>query len=299
MSFDYSKIQEQLNSAKSTSEQPKTTWKYKLLYPSEGSLNIRILFNPKSGLITRLVNRHNIGGSRVPCMATYTSKSECPICKVISQAEEKGIVLPYSAKSRVRVVFYAQFHSATYDVGDIKKGDIILVMAPWSVYKDIQKFLTDISSSPDAMHQAFESASYFAYTIEKGKTNQDWSGRINPVITVRSADSNEEFQEMLEDIDSLYDAVAHIHETCTEDDLKLMNEAADQLRTELFSEVSVPQVPVSSNQEPDTIMDLSKAPSCYGNYIDEDCTDPSKAIQKIKCKRCEFKSECVVKTAEN
>lgn len=291
--FDFSKVQEQIARSESA-ESAKTGYKYKLIYPSEGSLNIRILFNPKSGLITRLVNRHNIGGTRVPCMATYTKKDDCPICKVLNQAAEAGITLPYSTKSTVRAIFFAQFHSATYDVGEINKGDIIKVMVPWSVYKDIQKFLSDLSQSPDAMYRAFETSSYFAFTIEKGKGNQDWSGRINPVITVKSAESDEEFIKMLEDIDSLYDAVANIHETCTEEDLKLMNETADQLRTQLFSPETQELQPKLNNEEPTPALDTTKVPVCYGTdkYVPESNDEPSKAIQRIKCKMCEYKDSC-------
>ena len=306
--LDFNKVLKEIsNASEKEYKKQEKTYKYKVLYPSEGTLNVRLLFNPKSGLITRLINRHNINGNKIPCIATYTSKNDCPICKAIWQAEELGITVPYKIKSKVRAVMYVQFHSANYDVGDIKKGDIILLMVPWSVYTSIQKFITDLSAYPDALDKAFGSPEYNVFTIEKGPSNTDWSARLNPVITIKSAESVDEFETMLDDIDSLYDAVNNIHETPTESDMNIINDAADQLRNMLISSQNdeVEDSIVNPNKEPESVTSMinnfnaqsdklsENKPECYmKGYVPETSTDPTKVVQKIQCKMCQYKTEC-------
>lgn len=302
MAFDFSKVMKSLEGV--STESTEKSYKYKLVYPNEGSLNVRLLFNPKSGLITRLINRHNIGGTKIPCMATYTSKSDCPICKVMEQAENAGVKVPYTSKSKVRAIMYAQFHSASYEIEGVNRGDIILLMVPWSAYKLIQKFILDVSSTPESMNKAFNSPEYYTITIEKGKSNTEWNARLNPVLTLKSASSQDEFEKMIEEVDSLYDAVSNIHETPTDNDIKMMNEAADQLRSTLYSESepTTPEAPVNPNQEPttasaalntapNTLSDLH--PECFGKlYTPEDVTETNRLVQKVKCRICEYKNDC-------
>lgn len=321
MSFDFSKVIADVQKRVSNEEgSQKKDYRYKIVYPSEGKLRVRILFNPASGLITRLVSRHTIGKNKYPCMNTYTSKDDCPICQALAESEKMGHGIPYSMKSKTRAICLAQYHSSSYEIEGLKQGDIFLLMVPWSVYKDgICKWLNDFADDPQIMAKVFGHHEANVFIIEHGKDITDWSGRPDPNVTINSAADDDAFAKLLEDQDSLYNLVDNIHEQPTDDDKKLMQSVAEDLRKSIVNpknatatEMDSAQVqsqeaqPVSQPAVQPTAQASTTPPAsdkpfelseeqklCFGKlYTNPDETDPTKIAQKIKCKFCPVQGDC-------
>ena len=80
-SFDLSQVLQQANQVSAESGES-SGGREKLIYPQNGKLKVRILFNPKSQVVIRKFERHTVNGTKVPCMSNYGQ--DCPICKVLS-----------------------------------------------------------------------------------------------------------------------------------------------------------------------------------------------------------------------
>lgn len=239
--FDFTKVaQEAARSGQASDD--KKEYRYKIVYPGQGKLKFRILFNPKSGLVGRLITRHNIEGKKILCASTYSRRDDCPICKALSDIENFGKSYPREYKPTTRGLFYAQFVSADYEVasGDLKKGDIFLLMVPYTIYKKINKWISDFSQDSIVMSKVFGSHQYFAQVIERGSEATDWDFRPDPNIEIESAPNDDEFAKMIEDIDNLYEAMG-FHEKITPEEVALMRTTAADLVTSFISSDSAPK----------------------------------------------------------
>ena len=254
MNYDFSKVAREAARVAS-SEKEHREFKYKIVYPGEGKIKFRILFNPQSGQIWRLISRHNIEGKKIPCAATYSHKDNCPICKALSDISNMGQSYPREYSSKTRAILFAQFCSADYEVanGNIKKGDIFLLMVPWTVYKQICKWVADFSSDAAIMAKVFGSHEGYVQVIEKGKDANDWTFRPDPNITLESAKTDDEFSEMLDGIESLYDQMG-FHQECTPEETALMQTTAAQLIEAYISPSSaqgyIPPTPPTDDVNP-------------------------------------------------
>lgn len=228
-------------------------YKYSLLYPNTGTVNVRLLFNPSSGLITRLIHRHTIGDNKVPCMKTWGE--ECPICKLINEIEGATGLSLGSLKSKSRGISLVQFINATYPVGTqkspINPGDVILMMYPWSVYKALNEYIAQIASTPTGMIEAFTKLEAYAVGITKTADNK-YQVVPNPYMKYRSpgVNTDEEFCKFIESIESLSDQILPV--APTEEVVNSINLAVETL-TNQYLNVSPTVVPGSySNAEPTT-----------------------------------------------
>lgn len=328
--YDFSKVAHEAAKIKSTDNGGggSKEFKYKLVYPGQGKIKFRLLFNPKSGLIGRLITRHNVGGKKVLCASTYSHRDNCPICKVLKDIENMGITYPRDLNPKTRGLFFAQFISADYEVagGNLKNGDVFILMTPYTIYKEIMKWVSDFSEDSATMAKVFGAHECYGMIIEKGVEGTDWSFRPDPNVTINSASDDDAFSEMIEGLDSLYE-ICGFHKEITPEEVALMQTTADGLIDSYISgslaqrsgapaynptpqatpESHIPKEDKSTPKpEPTSVATgatgakPSDAPICWGGYTQPDDTDPAKRASRIRCQYCPdvIKSACMVASSD-
>lgn len=247
MGFDFqSAINEAQKVVSTSGEGGGVTYKkYPLVYPQAGaSIIVRPLFNPKSGQIVRLVQRHE----KVACYRTYGI--ECPICKTQQQIKDMTGQDPFgkTSASKSRGICFAQFVSATYpakkggDGGELlQPGELILFMFPWSVYTQINAIIQATAQTPTGMDQAFSHAQtglFIQVTVTK---DFKYTTVSVPYMASPTQQSDDDFIKMLDEMDSLADQV--LPSQITEEISKQVQEYTDNLNRQYIA----PRVP---NQAP-------------------------------------------------
>lgn len=217
---------------------------YPLVYPQAGhTITVRPLFNPKSGQILRLVNRHE----KVACYKTYGI--DCPICKVQQQVKDMTGQDPFgrSKKSKSRGICFAQYVSSTNQIdkgnnrGILQPGEIILFMFPWSVYSQINTIIQAISQTPTGMDQAFCHSQSGLYIQINVSAEFKYNTTNVPYMTFPTQQSDDDFMKMLEGMESLSEQV--LPSSITEDVDKQVREYTDAI----YRQFVAPSVP---NQAP-------------------------------------------------
>lgn len=242
--YDFSAMMKQAQQVVDNSSEGRS-YKYQILYPGPGVTTVRLLFNPKSGIATRLIQRHRIGESQVPCLRTYGQ--ECPICKAIENVKNAtGTEL--KCKSQSRGISFAQFVSADHKVGTeknpIKTKDIVLLMYPWSVYQELNKFIQMISQSPEGMAQFFTKASGSVHSITRDENNK-YSVMMNPYTPFQSAENDEEFDHLLDSCEDLNEQI--LPSTPTQEIIDQVNKAAQAIEDDYLNVSSSPNI-INPNQ---------------------------------------------------
>lgn len=220
-------------------------YKFPLVYPQPGqTMVVRLLFNPASGQIVRLVNRHE----KVPCLRTYGA--ECPICKVMQEVKDATGQDPFgrTKASRARGISFAQFISSTIpidkggDKGVLQAGDNILFMYPWSVYNQISALIQAVAQTPTGMDQAFSHANQGLYIQISVTPDFKYTTTTVPFMTYTNGMNDEEFIKMLDGMESLNDQVipATINET-VESQVKEYSEA-------IYRQFIAPRIPSQTPQ---------------------------------------------------
>lgn len=247
------------------------SYKYPLVYPQAGQVvTVRPLFNPKSGQILRLVNRHE----KVACYRTYGV--DCPICKVMQQVKDMTGQDPFgrTKKSKSRGFCFAQYVSSSYQIEKsqnsiLQPGEIILFMFPWSVYSQINTTIQAISQTPTGMDQAFCHAST-GMTIQVSVSADFKYSTVNvPYMTYPWAvgQSDDDFMKLIEEIDSLNDQV--LPSTITEEVDKQVREYTDAIYRQFISP-SVPNQgqpsPVPAQFTPQQVPQAPAAPQQFTGY---------------------------------
>lgn len=249
-----------------------TNYKYPLVYPrANQTLTVRPLFNPASGQIVRLINRHE----KVPCYKSYNI--ECPICKVMQEVKDTTGQDPFgrSKASRSRGIAFAQFISSSLPVEKsggqpIQPGEIILFMFPWSVYSQINTAIQAIAQTPTGMDQAFSHANTGFYIQVQVDSSYKYTATQVPYMTFNSNMTDDEFINMLEGMDSLNDQV--IPATITEDVDKQVKEYTDAIYRQYIAprtqqSIATPQpTPVNCSTPPSPSTNDNTQPSCYGKH---------------------------------
>ena len=218
------------------------TYKYPLVYPAAGStITVRLLFNPASGQIVRLVNRHE----KVPCYRSYGI--DCPICKVQQQVKDMTGQDPFgrTKASRSRGIAFAQYVSSSAPIdkgnnrGTLQPGEIILFMFPWSVYQQISTTIQAISQTPTGMDQAFSHASTGLFVQVSVTTEFQYTTTPVPYLSyaMTKADgspmSDDEFINMISEMESLSEQV--IPSSITEEVDKQVKEYADAINRQYIT----------------------------------------------------------------
>lgn len=223
MGFDFSQVLENANKSLVNSSEG-TGYKYKLLYPGQGTLTVKLLFNVKSNVVMRAINRHTIDEDKIACMKTYGQ--ECPICKVLEDIKNARGVDLSKMRSVVRGISLAQYVDSDYKVDGINPGDIILLMYPWTVYKDISTIIAQAKTAED-LESLMASNEGFTFKIIRGVDNK-YTTQIDPFKKYKSRNTDQEFVDMLNGLDALNDQV--LKTPATEEILKDVKEVAQELQ---------------------------------------------------------------------
>lgn len=213
---------------------------YPLLYPPKNNtIVVRPLFNPASGQIVRLINRHE----KVPCYRTYNI--ECPICKVMQEVKDMTGQDPFgrAKASKSRGLAFAQFISSTSPVdkggnrGTFTPGEIVLFMFPWTVYTQINTTIQAIAQTPTGMDQAFSHADSGLYIQISVDNSFKYTTTQVPYMTFPSGKTDEEFSKMLDEMESLNEQV--VPSSITEEVDKQVKEYSDAI----YRQYVVPRTP--------------------------------------------------------
>lgn len=245
--FDLSKVMQSAMEVKqsSDSEGGNNNSKYKLIYTLEGDIKVKLLFNPASGLVTRKIDRHSIGGTKVPCMSMYAQ--QCPVCKQVETIQNtKGLDL-WKLKKITRGIAFAQYIESNYKWSkpedQPKPGEIILLMFPWSVYKDINKIIAEAGAQAETVvatntGRVVKISRYKEGNMTKYSATVDaWA---QPYTTCQGGD--QEFEQLLSGMESLNDKICPVQ--ITDDIVKQCKEMSDSLYREYLAgnvETNVPQ----------------------------------------------------------
>lgn len=220
------------------------SYKYPLVYPQPGqTIVIRLLFNPASGQIVRLINRHE----RIPCLRTYGV--DCPICKVMQEVKDASGQDPFgrTKASRARGIAFAQFISSTapIDKGDnkgvLQAGENILFMFPWSVYGQISALIQAVAQTPTGMDQAFSHANQGLYIQISVTTDFKYTTTTVPFMTYTNGMTDDDFIKMLDGMESLNDQV--IPATITKEVESQVKEYADAIYRQFIAPRAPSQAP--------------------------------------------------------
>lgn len=242
--FDFTKA---LQDAQKVTEQSSSgnKFQYKLLYPGEGTLSIRILFNPKSNSIIRKIIRHSVGNTKVPCMMNFgMNKSDCPICKAAESVYNMNGSVPKGMWAQVRGLCFVQFISASYKVEGINPGDIALLMVPKTMYEEIQSWIVNITSGDQgiqAMMSIFGSHECMEQSINRTSDNK-YSFMMNPFKKFKSANSDEEFNKMLDELPDLNEQLVP---AVLSEDVQKAIKAAEENIDQTYINAKVPTTPAA------------------------------------------------------
>lgn len=242
--YDFSKATAIAQSINNGDDSSNKSYKYPLVYPAPNStLVLRVLFNPASGNVVRLINRHG----KIPCYKTYNQ--ECPICKVQQQVKDLTGQDPFARKdaSKSRGIAYAQFVSSTTPIKKnetefVNPGDIVLFMFPWSVYQQINASIQGFG--PTGMERAFTHADEgFFIQVQVGPDFKYTTTQL-PYMSNNFGYTDETFLAMLDGMDSLLDQV--IPESITEEVDKQVKEYATSIQKEYITPAVPNQGPINA-----------------------------------------------------
>ena len=250
MPFDLSAVTAQAQRVSGSSEgneNEQRSYKYPLVYPgSPGTLQVKLLFNPKAGTVSRLVNNHKIDGVNVPCMRTWDQ--ECPICKALQDIKNATGDEHSQLRSTTRALSIAQIAGDNYPLPEnVHKGDIVLLMYPWTVYRDIQQIIGQ-ARNQEELAALVASNEGMVFNINHGTDNR-YSTQTDPFARYKTCNTDEEFEALLNGLESLNEQ--YRPSAPTEDQLNTTNAAAKELRdTFLAQNMNTPQYAPQPAQTP-------------------------------------------------
>lgn len=275
----------------------KTDYKYKLLYPNTGVTTVKFLFNPQSGLFKRLFYRHNLGGEppkKVACMRTW-GDNNCPVCKVVKEIEATYERDYYTFRSLGRGISFVHLINTNYKLSgeDIKPGDVILLMYPWTIFKDLGIIINQAKTEEEAK-QIISMNSGYAIDINRTHDN-NYSAKINPFARIKTIDyhrngeevdlekvkkEDEAFVSLLNDLDPLTEQ--GLPAEPTEQLLTQIKEAADQLAKDYLQKPSNEQKPVIENK-PASYVDEEKITASDVPTFSQESKPETANSGKIEC----------------
>lgn len=208
MSFDLSSVME---AAKTAVEGTSSGNNFPtIIYPANGTIRVRLLFNPKSNSVMRLIHRHKLDSGKVDCAAHYGQ--DCPVCKQLETIRTvKGLDL-WTLKSKTYGIAYAQFIdvSAGYDFGNRrsvpKRGDLITLMFPWSVYSQISGCIQKAGENAGQLLVDNDSKPII---IERKLNNDrvEYRVDVDSFTQFKSCESQAQFDQFLMDLPDLSDSI--------------------------------------------------------------------------------------------
>lgn len=244
MPFDLTSVMNQVQAEESA--QPTNDgsgFQYRLFYPGQvGTVTVKLLFNPATNLVGRIIYNHKIGKVNVPCMKTWDA--DCPICNALSAIDnvtgrnksgDRSGGSPM--RSTRRGISYAQLVEASYPIENIQPGDIMLLMYPQTVYNDIIHILSQ-AKTPDQFRELVAQNEGKVFEITHGKDNR-YSTVVNYYQTYKTCNSDEEFEALLNGMDALTEQ--YRPSAPTEDIMNTVMKNARELEAQIGGNAAQPQ----------------------------------------------------------
>ena len=229
--FDLSKVIEQAKGVQDRQSDSNRGDQPRLVYPGPGEIKVKLLINPKSGIVARQTRRHDINGTKFICPNMYSE--DCATCISLKSIETAlGKKVPWTLNSKFRGVSYAQYvgSSSDYDwsggAGEPKVGELILFMYPWSVYSEINELIASAGVKADQLISLNESK---VFIVKRGMENNRvvYKVTIDPFESYKSFDTDDEFNKFLQDTPDLMEAAAP--REVSEDMMRKSQEVASSL----------------------------------------------------------------------
>lgn len=182
----------------------------RILYPGEGVVQVRLLFNVKSNSVMRLIKRHNIDGTKIECESMYGK--ECPLCSAVNNIKAATNRDLWSLKGKQLGIAYAQYVgcSRDYDWGGYQapqKGEVVLLMFPWTLYKELSGI---IQRASDNIEEIIAAPAGRVISLSRDSSGDKivYRAEIDPFQQpFVSADSDLAMERFLESIDDLNEAI--------------------------------------------------------------------------------------------
>jgi len=242
------KSQKELES-QSNSEN-RTDFPYPFVYTGpNGKLTVRLFYNEQTGSIQRRIVRHAIDseGKKAVCLQEYGE--DCPICSAIKSAlevdEKCGARMKYGYKIRGVCIAQVIDHEATYftEEGDPKKGDIVILMYPKTVYDQINRLIVNAGENLNKVIGSNKGIAIVIEKISKGKSIPEFNVSFDTFRGEFNAfETDEKYEEEISKFPSLDDLFYPPRPT---DEIRTtVQAAADAIRAEyLGSKVVNPSTP--------------------------------------------------------
>lgn len=267
---------------------------YPIVYTGEnGKLTIRLLYNMKAGIVQRMITRHDSGKGKIPCLQAYGE--ECPVCSAISSVEavkgkEIGAFRKYGFKKRGFCFAKIIDHEATYFRGenDPKKGDVVMLMYPKTVYDQISKIIFEAGS--DNIDKILSNNDGIPIIIERSQKKGGFpeysvhTYSYGSVKAFNEPDGDKKFEELLESLPDLNESIVPAYPN---EEVRNSNKAlADTIIQEYMNSnivnpgdtvKSEPKEPAVSNAAAmvsstvttnDYVSEDGDKPDCFGKYDD-------------------------------
>ena len=182
----------------------------RILYPGEGVVQVRLLFNVKSNSVMRLIKRHNIDGTKIECESMYGK--ECPLCSAVNNIKAATNRDLWSLKGKQLGIAYAQYVgcSRDYDWGGYQapqKGEVVLLMFPWTLYKELSGI---IQRASDNIEEIIAAPAGRVISLSRDSSGDKivYRAEIDPFQQpFVSADSDLAMERFLESLDNLNEEI--------------------------------------------------------------------------------------------
>lgn len=207
----------------------------KLIYPQNGNLKVRLLYNNAAGVVMRKFERHTINKQKVTCLQNYGM--DCPVCKMIDNIQNATGADLWQMKRTTRGIAYAEYIDSDYKWDNPQdapaKGEIVILMFPWTIYTDLNRL---ISSAGQNIYSLIASNVGGVFKISRWSENKQvkYRAEIDPFDQQhQTRGSEEEFQRLLMDLPSLNDKFVPIEPN--DNIIKAAQSMADELNKEYLA----------------------------------------------------------------
>ena len=280
MSFDLTQVMQNAAKVAEQSSGDKNQFQHKLVYPQDGTLKVRLIFNQPSGLVMRKIERHKVNNKQVACLQQYGQ--ECPVCKALNDINNaKGVDL-WQFNRNTRGIAYAEYVDSDYKWNDPKyhpkAGEIVLLMFPWTIYSELNKLIT---AAGDHLYSLIASNVGGVFNIKRWREGNQtkYRAEIDPYDhNHRTCDRDEDYEKLITESPSLNERFIPIE--MDEATLNAAKLAAEELTRDYLSPAVVqpnlgqPASPISQGFNPQpTTPQATTAPQQY--------TDPTTGITYV------------------
>lgn len=190
-----------------------------VVYPHEnGTFRVKLLYKEESGIIQKKVTRHSVGKDKLPCLSTFGHT--CPICEAVKRAEENlgkecGAFKKYGYVTRgVAYAVLVDFDAGMFkEKDDPKKGDLILLMYPKSLYDEFNEIIVKSGEHLESLV-----AKNYGKTIEVTRGLQsngipEYKVNVYPYGDEKIKETDEEWDDLIAKLPNIAEAIVPKHLT--------------------------------------------------------------------------------------